>query len=530
MAIVVSNLSLPFTHPPEEAVGQALKVLKLSREDAKSAKIVKKSVDARRGRIHFVYSVAVEVEGIEAEVAGRCRYPGVTRRSSRPLEVGSGEEPLAHPPVVAGFGPAGMFAGLLLARRGFCPVILERGGDVDRRVKAVERFWKEGVLDAGCNVQFGEGGAGTFSDGKLTCRIGDPRCGFVMEELVRHGAPEEILWQAKPHVGTDKLRGVVRSVREEIRALGGQVLFDTRMEGLAVREGRIAGVETGGGSLPAGLLVAALGHSARDTVAALAGLGVGLAAKPFSVGVRVEHLQSDIDRALYGDYAGHPLLPPGEYQLSLRQGDRAAYTFCMCPGGVVIPAASGEGAVVTNGMSNYARDARNANSALVVGVDGRDFGEGPMAGIEFQRRLEEEAFRMGGGSYAAPAQTAGRFLAGQTGMKLSGVEPSYALGTREGDFRSLFPREIYEMLRMGLRHFDGRLRGFASPGAVLTGVETRTSSPVRMPRGESLEAVGMPGLYPCGEGAGYAGGIVSAAVDGLRVAQAICTRYRPKRT
>jgi len=526
MAIVVPNISLPFTSPPQEAVEQALAQLSLSRAAVKNADIVKKSVDARRaGRIQFVYTVAVELESGEEETARRSNRPGVRVKECARLAVETGSAPLSHPPVIAGFGPAGMFAGLLLARLGYNPVILERGGDVDRRVKAVERFWSGGPLDPQCNVQFGEGGAGTFSDGKLTTRIGDPRCGYVLEELVKHGAPREVLYQAKPHVGTDKLRGVVRAIREEIRALGGQVLFQTRLEGLLLDKGRLTGLRTSAGEMPAQVLVAAPGHSARDTFSALLQAGMPMEAKPFSVGVRIEHLQAEIDRALYGEFAGHPLLPPGEYQLSHREGNRAVYTFCMCPGGVVVPAASARGGVVTNGMSEYARDRANANSALVVSVDSADCGGGPLAGVRFQQRMEEQAFRLGGESFAAPAQTVGRFLAGKWGMAVGRVEPSYALGVRECSLVDLFSGEITGMLRRGLERFDRKLRGFAAPDSLLCGVESRTSSPVRMERGGTLEAPGLGGVYPCGEGAGYAGGIVSAAVDGLRVAQAVCARY-----
>lgn len=525
MAIVVSGISLPMEEPSQTAEDQARALVKGERVTA--SYLIKKAVDARRkSDIRFVYTVGLELEGEEAAVAARLNRANVTVRPSIDLELPRGTDKLTSPPVVVGFGPAGMFAGLLLARMGLCPIILERGADVDTRAVQVEGFWSTGSLNSQSNVQFGEGGAGTFSDGKLVTRIGDSRCHFVLEQMVAHGAPAEILYQAKPHVGTDKLRNLVKSIRQEIIRLGGKVHFNTQLTGLVTTGGQLTGVDTTAGQLATQALVLAVGHSARDTFQTLWQQGVPMEPKSFSVGVRIEHLQSSIDRALYGDKAGHPLLPKGEYQLSHREGGRAVYTFCMCPGGVVVPAASEEGMVVTNGMSQYARDGVNANSAVVVSVNPADFGTGPLDGVEFQRRLETAAYLGGGGGYTAPAQTVGRFLAGTPGLALGSVEPSYARGIREASFDDLLSDHTVDLLRTGLRRFGRKMPGFDAPDALLTGLETRTSSPLRIPRGDNLESVGLAGLYPCGEGAGYAGGIVSAAVDGVRAAQAILAHYQ----
>ena len=519
MAIIISDIKLPFTEPPELAVAKALRMIG-NPSDAKAV-ISRRSIDARRrGNIQFVYSIVVSLpDGIEWQIMQRVASSNNQVRllaELPPIDIGSADSPPEVPPVIAGFGPAGMFAGLLLARCGLNPIIIERGADINIRVEKVENFWSSGKPDTETNVQFGEGGAGAFSDGKLTTRISDSRCRFVLEELAAHGAPEEILYEAKPHIGTDKLRKVVHEIRREIMSLGGKILFNTRLEGIRHKSGKLSAVITNNGEIPANSLLLAIGHSARDTFAALAQSGVPMEPKPFSVGVRIEHLQADIDKALYGEFAGHPLLPPGEYQLSHRHGERAVYTFCMCPGGVVVPAASERGGLVTNGMSEHARDGKNANCALVVSVSPGDFGSAEGA-ISFQRKLEQSAFTLGGGNYCAPVQTVGQFLGKGSGP--GRVQPSYHIGTISADFTGIFEREIVDMLKLGITAFGRKLAGFDCPDAILTAVESRTSSPVRIPRGLDMQCAEIRGLYPCGEGAGYAGGIMSAAVDGISAAQ-----------
>lgn len=537
MAIIVSQVKIKL----EEAAGHAQlfaaarKQAHLHPSEIEKEYLVKTSVDARKqDNILLVSSVGFELKDPHKEVEVLARQKGraaeqVKIQHSPDITFLHGDKKLAHPPVVVGFGPAGMFAGLCLAREGYRPVIIERGADVDSRVQAVDRFWRERQLDPSTNVQFGEGGAGTFSDGKLTTRINDPLCSFILEEMIRHGAPEEIRYRQKPHVGTDLLRGIVKSIREEIIRLGGQVHFGVKMEKLMLENGRVCGVRTSQGEIPAEAVIVAIGHSARDTFAELSAQQVFLEPKPFSVGVRIEQRQQVIDYGLYGAHAGHPLLPKGEYQLSWRDKEgRGVYTFCMCPGGFVVASSSEEDTVVTNGMSEYARDGENANSALVVSVDARDYGQGPLAGVGFQRQLEQRAFVLGGSDYRAPAQSVKSFLEESTpDLAKSSVTPTFSCGVKEAALRSLFPETINRMLGEGLRRFNHKLPGFADADAIMTGVETRTSSPVRITRSaETLQAIGIEGLYPCGEGAGYAGGIMSAAVDGVKVAKKIISLYR----
>lgn len=524
MAILVSEIITEINEPVQAAEERALRLLGIGRGEAACC-VAKTSVDARRGHVRFVHTVSVKTAD-EERLYQRRKAKNITLRREEKLDIHYGAVPMAHRPVIVGFGPAGMFCGLLLARCGYRPLILERGASMEKRVRGVERFWRDGILDPATNVQFGEGGAGTFSDGKLTTRIGDPKCAWVLRELVGFGAPGEILHKAKPHIGTDLLRGVVMSLRQEIIALGGEVRFETALTDLEMKNGVVLPV-TEDGAIPAGALVLAMGHSARDTFAMLERRGFSMEPKPFSVGVRVEHLQKDIDAGLYGKLAGHPALPPGEYQLSYREGERGVYTFCMCPGGVVVPAASEEGMTVTNGMSFHARNGVNANAALVVSVSAADYGNGPLDGMRFQQKLERLAFEAGNGGYEAPVQDAAHFLAGKTGFTPGRVTPSYCRGIREGDFAALFPPFITDMLKKGLLRFSQKLPGFAASDTVLTGIETRTSSPVRILRGADYMAPGFPGVYPCAEGAGYAGGIMSAAVDGMRAALAIMEQNAP---
>ena len=517
--ILVRDIRLPLSQGEEQAKARALAILRLPEHKVRQMGVSRLSVDARHGRPKLVYTIAVTLkdEGEEPAFAGAS--PCVAFRQEAQFVLTPGTERLHSRPVVCGLGPAGLFAALALAQQGFAPLVLERGPALAERVRAVEHFSAAGELDENANIQFGEGGAGTFSDGKLTTRIGDPLCDYVTKVFLAHGAPAEIAWQQKPHVGTDLLRGVIASIRRE----------GTALTGLRAQNGVLTGISTTAGEIPCQALVLAVGHSARDTFGALMDGGLDFCCKPFSVGFRAEHLQSEIEKSLYHEAAGHPALPRGEYQLSQHVNGRGVYTFCMCPGGQVVAAASEAGRVVTNGMSYHARAGQNANAAVVVGVGPEDFGGDPRRAIAFQRELEARAFAAGqaGGPYAAPAENVTSFLEGRGELKITRVRPTYDRGVVPADLGSLLPAELAGALRAGLRAFDRKLAGYAAPEAVLTGLETRTSSPVRLERGENFVCTQLAGLYPCGEGAGYAGGIMSAAVDGLRVASAIVSRYSP---
>ena len=487
----------------------------------RSCRLLRRSVDARKKQeVHFVCTLAVEADGEEALVR-RCRDAEVFRETpAQPLRPRRDRQ--KPPPVVVGSGPAGLFAALTLAEEGYAPILLERGRPVEERTESVNRFWQTGRLDPDSNVQFGEGGAGTFSDGKLNTGTKDARISRVLETFVRFGAPESILYDALPHIGTDRLCGVVRGIREEIRRLGGRVLFRYKVTDLDLRGGVkavICATPEGEVRIPCDALILAVGHSARDVFELLRRKGVPMAPKPFSVGVRIEHPQRQIDRARYGNFAGHPALGAASYKLAAHVGGRGVYTFCMCPGGWVVAAASEEGGVVTNGMSTAARDGENANSALLVGVEPKDFGgDDVLSGVAYQRRIERAAYALTG-SYRAPCQRVGDFLADRPTSGCGDVRPTYTAGVAYGSVAEILPPPITETLKAGLTAFGEQIAGFDAPDALLTGPETRSSSPVRILRDDRLRSP--MGFYPCGEGAGYAGGIVSAAVDGIRCAEAL---------
>ena len=492
--------------------------------------IYKCSVDARKKNdIRLVYSVAARAdEPVSADISGRTKYR-ISALENEELEIVKGSKPMSAPPVVVGMGPAGLFAALLLAENGYSPTIIDRGDCVFERKKKYEQFSKFGVLDTESNIQFGAGGAGTFSDGKLLTRINDAKIGYVLRRFCDFGAPSEILTAAKPHIGTDILLDVVDRMLARIEELGGKVMYRTRLDTIrTLADGNIS-VGTTSGELVASSLLLATGHSARDTYKMLMDNGYAVEAKSFSVGVRIEHLRENIDKALYGDMAGHSRLGKGEYHLSDTSSGRGVYTFCMCPGGEVVAAASEEFGVVVNGMSESARDGRNSNSAVAVSVRREDYDGTPMGAIEFQRRIERAAYIEGGSDYCAPIMTVGDFLSGRYGSEPTTVLPTYRDGkVRPARFDKIFPSFITEELRRGLVSFDRKLKGFAADSAILTGAETRTSAPVRILRTEELCAVGKNGIYPCGEGAGYAGGITSAAIDGIKVALKIMEQFAPR--
>ena len=528
---LVANIALPLDASAEEAFSVSLGVLRRLGVDCSGAdfKIYRKSVDARKKKdIKLIFTVAVSGQLPPLSSLGRSDGNVTELVKSTPEKV-LGEEELRGEVVIVGTGPAGMFAALYLAELGFKPLLLERGGDVKARLRATELFREKRILDINSNIQFGAGGAGTFSDGKLVTRINDPLSSYVLEKLVEFGAPKEITYLARPHVGTDVLSVVVSNILSRITELGGRVLYNTALKDIRVDGRGVSVAITDKGEFKCALMLLAIGHSARDTYSMLMSRGVSFEAKQFSVGMRIEHLTSDIDKAMYGDFAEHPSLSHAEYNLSHNTKQRGVYTFCMCPGGIVVPAASEEGGVVTNGMSYHARDGKNSNSAVVCSVFKEDYGSDPRAAIEFQRKIERAAYISGGKDYTAPIITVGDFLTDSLKCEPSRILPSYMDGgVRLCSPKDYLPSFVCEGIKNALFDFDKKISGFAAKDAILTGAETRTSAPVRITREkESGLALGFDNLYPVGEGAGYAGGITSAAIDGLKAAINIAKRYKP---
>jgi uncharacterized FAD-dependent dehydrogenase len=539
--IRISEIKLPLSEAeqPDAALrAAAAGILAIAPDELAQVQVFKRSFDARKAELLAVFIIDVTLADPGREPQLLARFPDHPRIGATPdmawrppVHVA---EPLADRPVVVGFGPCGIFAALVLAQMGLRPIVLERGKTVRERTRDTWALWRRRELNPESNVQFGEGGAGTFSDGKLYSQIKDPRHlgRKVMTEFVKAGAPEEILYVAHPHIGTFKLVKVVEHMREQIIALGGEIRFQQRVTDLLVEDGadgkRVRGLTvlnqaTGGEvEIRAEHVVLALGHSARDTFEMLHRRGVYMEAKPFSIGFRIEHPQGVIDRARWGRHAGHPLLGAADYKLVHHAGNgRTVYSFCMCPGGTVVAATSEPGRVVTNGMSQYSRNERNANAGMVVGITPADYPGGPLAGVELQRELESRAFLLGGENYDAPGQLVGDFIQGQPSTQLGDVEPSYKPGVKLGDLHQALPGFAIAALREALPVFGRKIKGFDMPGAVLTGVETRTSSPLKMTRGADYQSINVRGLYPAGEGASYAGGILSAGVDGIKVGEAV---------
>ncbi|NRD70420.1 NAD(P)/FAD-dependent oxidoreductase [Psychrobacter okhotskensis] len=529
--IRLTEIKLPLNHAPEELTTAITKKLKISAEQIDAVVMFKRGYDARNKRnIQLIYTLDITLTDSNLANDLLVQFESDNHVKATPdtsyKYVGEAPENLTERPVIIGFGPCGLMAGLTLAQMGFKPIIIERGNEVRQRTKDTFGFWRQRKLNTESNVQFGEGGAGTFSDGKLYSQVKDPNHygRKVMTEFVKAGAPDEILFVSKPHIGTYKLVTMVEKMRAEIIALGGEVRFATRVEDLHITDSKVTGVTLNSGeTLKTNHVILAVGHSARDTFEMIHDKGVYVEAKPFSIGFRIEHKQSAIDKARFGDNAGNEILGAADYKLVHHcKNGRSVYSFCMCPGGTVVAAASEEGRVVTNGMSQYSRNERNANSAIVVGIDPeRDYPNHPLAGIELQRQLETLAFELGGKDYSAPAQTIGDFLKGKPNSELGDVKPSYTPGITLTDLSKALPDFAVDAIREAIPAFNKKIQGFSSDDGLLTGVETRTSSPISIKRNKEFQSINTKGLFPAGEGAGYAGGILSAGIDGIKVAEAV---------
>ncbi len=524
----INEISAPIGSSFEQIKQLAAETVGIDEQFIVSCEIAKESIDSRkRSNIKMIYSVNIELDGDEDSIALKFPQNKVQKIEKYNYVLPENKRTSQLRPVIVGFGPAGMFAALILAKAGLKPLVIERGNDVDTRTRDVYGFWNTKRLNTSSNVQFGEGGAGTFSDGKLTTGIKDSRCRFVLETFCNFGAPEQILYSSHPHIGTDKLVDVVKNIRKDIINSGGEILFGCCMIDIYKANGHIHGlqyVDSKGRAfdVETDCLILCIGHSARDTVKMLYEHGINMEQKAFSVGVRIEHPQEVINKGLFGDQWNNPLLGAANYKFANHTlNERGAYTFCMCPGGTVVCASSEEDMVVVNGMSEFARSGPNANSAILVGVEPRHFDSSdPLAGIEFQRNIERAAFRLGGCDYTAPSQTVGDFLSDRPSKALGGVRPTCPTGVKPTDIRKVLPKEITDSVALAINAFDKKLPGFAMTDAVLTAPESRSSSPVRILRDEFRQA-SIKGIFPCGEGAGYAGGIVSAAVDGIKCAEAV---------
>ena len=529
--IRLTELRLPIDHAPEALEAAIFKRLQISTNDLIRYEVFKRSYDARKNNIlSFIYTLDLSVKDEEAVLKRLAHDPHIRLSPDTRYHFVAHFDSHIKPqsalrPVVIGFGPCGIFAALTLAQIGLKPIVLERGKPVRERTQDTWGLWRKKILNPESNVQFGEGGAGTFSDGKLWSQVKDPKFHGrkVLQEFVKAGAPEEILYVSKPHIGTFRLVGVVEKMRKEIIELGGEVRFGQKVTGFEISNHVLQGIHLESGDfLEANHVVLALGHSARDTFKILHEAGVYLEAKPFSVGFRIEHPQSLIDRARLGPHAGNPLIGAADYKLVHHaKNGRSVYSFCMCPGGTVVAAASEPNRLVTNGMSQYSRNERNANAGIVVGITPADYPGGPLAGIEFQRQIESNAFVLGGSNYEAPGQLVGDFLQGKTSTEFGSVIPSYKPGVHLTDLAETLPSYAIEAIREAIPVFEKKIKGFSMHDAVLTGVETRTSSPLQIKRGPNFQSINTKGLYPAGEGAGYAGGIMSAGIDGIKAAEAI---------
>ena len=529
--IRLTELRLPIDHAPEDLEAAICKKLAILAKDLIRYEVFKRSYDARKSNIlSFIYTLDLSVKDEEAVLKRLAHDPHIRLSPDTRYHFVAHFDSHIKPqsalrPVVIGFGPCGIFAALTLAQMGLKPIVLERGKPVRERTQDTWGLWRKKILNPESNVQFGEGGAGTFSDGKLWSQVKDPKFHGrkVLQEFVKAGAPEEILYVSKPHIGTFRLVGVVEKMRKEIIELGGEVRFGQKVTGFEISNHALQGIHLESGDfLEADHVVLALGHSARDTFATLHDAGVYMEAKPFSVGFRIEHPQSLIDRTRLGPHAGNPLIGAADYKLVHHaKNGRSVYSFCMCPGGTVVAATSESNRVVTNGMSQYSRNERNANAGIVVGITPDDFPGGPLAGIEFQRQIESKAFTLGGSNYEAPGQLVGDFLQGKTSTEFGSVIPSYKPGVHLTDLAESLPAYAIEAIREAIPAFEKKIKGFSMHDAVLTGVETRTSSPLQIKRGPNYQSINTQGLYPAGEGAGYAGGIMSAGIDGIKVAEAI---------